>query len=368
LIRTASGQYFAQFSIGKGQRKGALLRTCATEEEAERRKLAIAKLVMRLRETGYTTVVANTIRDAGAADEEGMRKIARVVERIASGKEPGFRQGHSSRREGLTVKELAELWTSGDLTKQYPDHVRVKKTSRDDKRVFAWLSKVRMPDGTPFGERAVASVTLDDCDHLMTALPRTSETPSTRRGYAQSLRKLLVYGVYPLRLLPALPIPKGWLPKTGNDKAKAWIYPSEDLALMRCRLVPLARRVFYGLLVREGMRVGEALALTWADVDLERGVVRLDENKTDDPRSWALGLDVARALRAWKEQRGSEAGKVPKLFLPSLIGDRWAIATHLREGLTLAEVKRPELTEAKPGRMRRVLRLVIDGKPDGKAT
>ena len=212
LIHTARG-YLAQFSIGGGVRKGTLLRSCRTEKDAERRKLAIAKLVARLRETGYTAVIPNTIRDAGSLDEDGMRKLARLVERIATGKEPGLAKRHAARREGLTVKDLADLWTSGDLAKQYPDHVRAKRSSDADARMLAWLSKVRMPDGSTFGDRAVADVTLDDCDHVMTALPKTAESPASRRQYAQALRKLLVYAVYPLRLREALPIPKGWLPE-----------------------------------------------------------------------------------------------------------------------------------------------------------
>jgi integrase len=270
LKRTGSGKYFAEFSIGGGQRKGAVLATCTTEEEAKARKLAIARLVGRLRESGHAAMVPNTIRDAGALNEDGMRKLARLVERIAAGKEPGLAQRHTARREGLTVAELADLWTSGNLAEQYPDHVRAKRTSKDDARIFAWLGKVRMPDGVAFGDRAVSSLTLDDCDHVMGALPKTAEAPASRRQYAQSLRKLLVYAVYPLRLLSALPIPKGWLPKGGNDKAKQWVYPSEDLALMQCKDVPLARRVFFGLLVREGLRVSEALALSWTDLDLAR--------------------------------------------------------------------------------------------------
>ncbi len=72
LIHTPRG-YFAQFSIGRSRRKRAMLRTCTTNEEAARRQLAIAKLVARLRETGYTSMVANTIRDAAAVDDEGPR-------------------------------------------------------------------------------------------------------------------------------------------------------------------------------------------------------------------------------------------------------------------------------------------------------
>ena len=352
LRHTASG-YFAQFSIGGGKRKGVILRTCHDEETALRRKLAIAGLVARLRDGGYPGMLPNVIRDAGAADEEEFRKIARVVERVVTGKEPGLAQRHTARRDGITVAELAKLWTTGELAEQYPDHVKLKKAKQiaSDTRLFAWFSKIRLPDGVLFGDRPVAAVTLDDLDHAMGALPKTARSSETRRHYAQTLRKLLVYAVYPLRLLPTLPIPKGWLPKAYSDRAKAWLYPNEDLLLMRCREVPLARRLLYGVLVREGLRVSEALGLTWPDVDLDRGVLRLDTNKTDDPRSWALGEDVARALDAWRKLRGKKAEKIPRLFPRELVGHPTDLARLLREGLTLAGVKRPELTEPKPGRL-----------------
>jgi integrase len=348
-LRPTPGGYFAQFSIGGGKRKGVTLVACATEADALKRKAAIAKLVARLRATGHRAMCANLIRDCGAADDDGMRNMARLVERIATGKEPGLAKRHGVRREGVTVKELADLWTSGELAHQYPDHVKVKKTSVDDARLFKWILKVRMPDGTTFGDRAIRSVTLDDCDHVMGALPTTAEAPATRRTYAVAIRRLLVYAVYPLRLLPVLPIPKGWLPRGGGDKAKAWIYPNEDATLMACRDVPLAQRLFFGLLVREGMRVSEALAMGWPDLDLERGVVRLDVNKTDDPRSWAMGEDVTRALIAWRALLGKTAKKDSQVF-PRSLGNR-RLARALRIALERANVKRPELTVAKPGRM-----------------
>ena len=353
LVKTPRG-FFAQFSIGGGKRKGTLLRSCATEEEAERRKLAIARLIARLRETGYAALIPNTIRDAGSVDEQGFRKLVTLCERIASGKEPGLARSMGARREGTTVKELADLWTSGDLAKDYPDHVKLKKSGFEDAQKLGWLSKVRMPDASKFGDRAIASITLDDCDHVMSALPKHVQAPSTRRSYAQSLRKLLDYAVYPLRLLRTMPIPKGWLPKVKSDKAKAWIYPSEDLALMQCGGVPMVRRLLFGVLIREGMRPSEALNVTWPDLDLEHGIIRLDLNKTNDPRSWALGEDVTRALAAWKKLRGSKAKQSPRVFPAALVGKRWPLARLLREGLELAGVERSELFKTKEGR--RILR------------
>jgi len=351
LIRTASGQYFAQFSIGGRKRKGALLTGCNDEENAIRRKLAIAKLVASLREAGHTAVIPNTIQEGAKLDADGFRQLQKLVGRIIAGKEPGLAGAPRAPRGGLTVAELAKDWTTGKLAELYPDHVRVKKTSNGDARIFEWLNKVRMSDGSAFGDRVVAEVTLDDCDHVMSALPDTLEASASRRHYGQALRKLLVYAVYPLRLLPAVPIPKGWLPKIRNDKAKGWIYPSEDAALMAYQEMPIARRLFYGLLVREGLRVNEALELGWPDLDLDRGVLRLDTNKTDDPRSWVLGDDVVRALEAWRRLRGRKAEKSPRVFPKALMGKNASLARRLREGLTLAGVKRPELTVPKPGRI-----------------
>lgn len=100
------------------------------------------------------------------------------------------------------------------------------------------------------------------------------------------------------------------LPETKRKKARGYLYPSEDRALMGAHeeQVPLVYRMLYGLIAREGMRPGEALALDWADLDLERGILRLDANKTDDPRAWALDPGVLRALAWWKAKREPAAG------------------------------------------------------------
>lgn len=69
-------------------------------------------------------------------------------------------------------------------------------------------------------------------------------------------------------------------------------------------MVPLPFRMLYAFFHREGMRKGEAKALGWPEIDLKRGLVSLDENKTDRPRSWVLDSGVLRALAAWHEDLG----------------------------------------------------------------
>jgi len=51
------------------------------------------------------------------------------------------------------------------------------------------------------------------------------------------------------------------------------------------------------------MRFSEAAGLRWGDLDLDAGTVTLRENKTDDPRTWALAPGVADALRTWRVMR-----------------------------------------------------------------
>jgi integrase len=363
LLRTSTGKPFAQFTIGPNKKRaGAVLEHVRNDREAIAKKEAIGAFVDRLRDEGHTRCLRNLIREACAADADGIARVQKLAERILAGKEAGLAGGGAIAKEGLTVEKLAELWTGGDLAARYPDHVRPRKHPDRDEALFGVLNAIRMPDGAKFGTAAIATMTIDDLDHVMANLPATARSALTRRNYARAIGRLLSLAVFPLRLRASTPIPPGWTPKGRASKAKSWIYPSEDLALMRCadgdRGVPLARRILWGVLAREGLRASEALRLTWQDLDLEHGIIRLDENKTDEARSWALGADVAAGLAAWKKIRGDKAKKNPKVFPLALIGWQGASAARhlaelLRDDLKSAGVKRAELHKSTgPNRLR----------------
>ncbi len=205
---------------------------------------------------------------------------------LAKGKDPA----------ALTFADVAGLWATGDLATRYPDQVKAKseKVAAGDAKRLQTLSDA-------VGDVALTAFTVDHAEKAMRALPARATAPATRRQYAQLISRVLALAVYPLRIIPTTPIPKGFVPKLGAGKAKTYLYPAEDAKLMACGVVPLPFRLLYGFLGREGMRVGEAVELTWECVDLERGAVRLDENKTDDPRAWALDPGVVRALAAWRK-------------------------------------------------------------------
>ncbi len=185
----------------------------------------------------------------------------------------------------------------------------------------------------------------------MSEIPDT-KSASTRRIVAQYLRRLLAMAVYPLRIRSANPIPTGWLPRVPNAKAKECLYPDEDRALLACTEVPLLRRLAFGFLSREGMRADEMASLEWRDLDLDRGRVSLDENKTDDPRDWELDRGVWRALAAWRERFCDGADPDDRVFadrgVPLYIEK---LAEQLRRDLKRAGVTREKLFERSATRM-----------------
>lgn len=203
------------------------------------------------------------------------------------------------RLDGPTFAEVAKLWTSGQLAKDWPDHVK-DKNGADDGRRLEFLGALDV-GGIKLGSVPVLRFKLDHAEQAMRQLPESAKRPATRRHYAQVMRRVLELAVYPLRLIQQNPIPKGFMPKAGKPPGFSYLYPSEDAALLALESAPLVERLLFGVAAREGMRASELLALTWRDVDLDRGVVTLDRNKTDDARAWALDPGVLRALaRRWE--------------------------------------------------------------------
>jgi len=218
--------------------------------------------------------------------------------------------------------------------------VREKDSTRD-KEIL------RLHINPQIGLRRLTTITLGDAEKVMASLPK-DYAPRSRKLVAQCMRKVLSYAVYPGRHLSQNPIPREWMPRIPKsaNKAKSYLYPEEDAALMKCSRIPIERRITYGILMREGMRAGELSSLRWRDVDLKRGVVKLDENKTDDPRVWALSWDVVAALKWWRDEQGGE-------------DDDLVIGLDLRDGAwwlrgdDAYDATKPESSTNNPGDLRR---------------
>lgn len=347
-VQWVNGSPYARWRAGKERHSvalGALGRDPAVL--AERRDLMVVQ-ARRLVEAGRRDqVIKLCTMLAEATTAKALRVAMLAVDTICE-------EARELRSEA-SVKDIGDRWVSGELARRYPDHIKVKKSAKRDKELLTiYVYPV-------IGDMPIQLVQLADGERVMRRIPalnpRRTKTPkalsvATRRHVAQAMHRLLEMACYPMRLIASNPLPHGFLPKLGPGKAKQYLYPDEDAKLLACESVPIAFRLLYGVIAREGLRFGEALALTWADLDLERGAVRLDENKTDEPRAWALDPAVAATLRRWKKLHTGKDDKIttagPFVGMP----DDEQQASRFRSHLKIAAVDRAELHKESENRGR----------------
>jgi integrase len=326
-----------------GRRKGfALTGLKPKDEEAARERCtAMAQIAVRLRHAGHASRVVDLLKMGARA------RAGRSWQAILDAVETACTAGAVITADvGSTISfvDFAKEWTEGRLHKRWPDHVAAKDSDDD----AGMLRKYVEPT---IGDVRLVDFTLDHAEQIMASIPEGRST-SLRRHVAQFVRRVLALAVYPARHLTLSPIPRGWMPKVKLTRAMTYLYPDEDRALLACvgtenePGVPLHRRLFFGVLAREGLRRDELRMLRWRDVDFERGHIALDRNKTDDPRSWALDPGVSRALKAWKERYCADAARDDEVF-PEI---RDHVAAELRADLKKAGVKRESLFERSDAR------------------
>jgi integrase len=379
------GKLFARVTIAPKQRRAVLLPSCPTIELATARAHQMQDLVDRLRAAGHERGIDKTLEHAAAVDADGMRKLAKAVERVASGKAPAPWDQPVLIVDGETFESFAMKWVRGELAELYPDHVERKRSAYTD---LCILRKYVFPALTG---RAIASVTLEDYERVMREVaaragPRKLRSAS-RRHVAQVMRRVMQLAEYPAKLIERNPIPANAMPRVRTEVALQYVYPDEDAELLGCiatdargaPLVDLGRRVLYGFLSRAGWRREEALggrveevedavvdvdqrleevpALTWQRLDLRHGVVHLDREKTGRPRPVPIDADLVRALDAWRTLTPKpDDDDVVFVDMTGAAIDRYEAATLLRADLLAAKVDRPELHDA-TSPLRRPVRL-----------
>ncbi len=294
LTATSSG-FSVRVRVGKNDRPTFAVNV-TTPAAATEREVLLRRIVKRLRRVLSRNELVELLRAAGdAKTTAAVQEVEEAVEAIATGKTVSVDAALAP-----TFQDFAREWTSGELRKKHQDHVREKNASNDVQILRDYVNpeigKVRLPD-----------VKLAHAERVMSKLPGHL-APRTRKKIAQCVRKVLAYAVYPGRHIGANPIPVEWIPKIPKsaNKAKSCLYPDEEAKLVSCSSVLLVRRLAYGILTREGLRAEELELLQWRDVDLERGSLRLDKNKSFDPRAWSLSPDVVRTLAWWKKRNGGE--------------------------------------------------------------
>jgi integrase len=230
-----------------------------------------------------------------------------------------------------------------DERRRFPDAVD-ETTVEYAANVASKLDRYILP---VVGDVALTAFTIADAQRVMERLP-PALSKSTRKQTALFLRRVLSFAVYPLQLVATNPIPAEFMPKAGRGRERNMLFVDEDRTMLGCVDSPIALRLLFGFQSREGMRREEACALEWRSVDLDRGWVYLDRNKTDAPRDWPLDPGVAEALARWRainpRSRYVFGGDAPV--------SANKLAKVLRKCLPDAGVDRPQLHEPTKERMR----------------
>ena len=332
------GQWWAAFSIPR--KRHFRLSTCFTKEEAEARAAVMANVLRQLRSVGQGQLVEHVLRDLGEADGQKLSAALMIVDGLVDGREEVVASPiENPLPTNPTFRQFGELWTSGELHRLFPGHVKdidhSDNTPRLEKHAYPFIGQVRMRDFT--------------LDHADLVIRQRTLPEGSRRHVALLVHRISVLAAYPGKYISISPLPKGWLPSPSKGRAKTFVYPTEDAAMMGVTDFPLVLRLLVGFINREGCRPTEAGSVEWADLDLKHGTINLDVNKTDDARSWVLDAGTAEAFRRWRKIAPPSRYVFPPPALPQARREAETpfavgqLPRQLRELLTKAGVVRTDL-------------------------
>ncbi len=211
----------------------------------------------------------------------------------------------------LTVKQLGEQWTKGELFEKYGNvnRLRVKATADIDAWTMAkhvYGVKTRGAGGATFGDLRVVDVTNDDIAAVM-ASHSSKLAAQTRMHTYQRLRRLFDLAIFPLRIRKENPVERYVRPERDAEKLFCFLYPSEFLALLANRKpdgesagIPLGRRVLYAIATYTGQRKGSLFALRWKHADFDHGTLASFKTKTKRAQYFVADRGLMTILEAWR--------------------------------------------------------------------
>jgi integrase len=207
------------------------------------------------------------------------------------------------------------------------------------------------------GRRMAADLKPADVRRLLTTLEDAGLAPATRTGVLNILSAVLEYGRESGELQGenvARNVPRSWKPGTRATKAPCRLTPQQVGDLLHF-LTPLYRPVV-SVLAFAGLRVSEALGLTWGDIDLDAATLTVSAQRGPDGervapktssalRTVPIPPALVRELRAFHDG----AGKVVQLHAK---GDALLFPSLKRRGVHQAIERAAKRAGIDPGRGR----------------
>jgi hypothetical protein len=248
---------------------------------------------------------ARLISIAGALTAKGLTESALIVLRKAAAAESneafeacveraaniiGHATPRERRRRWHTFEEFATAYYDGSLAREFPAHVKVKATMKDDKGKLKYLSGI-------VGDVPLAHFSVEHAMLCMKKLPPTCKRDTTRNHYWQVMHRLLELAAFPAGLIPANPLLREHRPDITDDPIHyPYAYPLDDYRILTYRgqassegllLSDIVLQALFGTGNREGGRLGEFLrGLLWPGIDPVYGRINIGPRKNGRVGSW----------------------------------------------------------------------------------
>ncbi|MDQ7779427.1 MAG: tyrosine-type recombinase/integrase [Planctomycetota bacterium] len=190
-------------------------------------------------------------------------------------------------RDGLSGLQAVEEKKFSEVAAEYMKYARANKRSwARDELSLKHLTK-------SFGDRALTQISVKDVEEYK-AMRRESRKPATTNRELACLKHLFTKAII-WGYARENPVKKVKLFRENNQRVR-FLEPNE-----RARLLAFCSKQLKPLLcvaLNTGLRMGELLALTWADVDLARRSIHVKDSKSGEGRHVPLNAEALSALQS----------------------------------------------------------------------
>jgi integrase len=241
------------------------------------------------------------VRDGAAAHKTAVGRNRREAERSLTRLQAQSDAGTYQHEKRIRFDEWGDRW--------------LDSLERKQNTVRSYRSTITAAK-TAFGSKVVRQISSDDVKRLLVSLRDDGRSSSTRAKHLRVLGACFESAIaagYAARN-PVRVIPRSEKPRA--VKKESAYFENDELPLVFAGLHGSPYRTLALVALKTGMRQGELLALTWGDVSLVDGVLRvrrtytdghLDEPKTHERRDVDLSPEVVDLLGEWWDELGKPA-------------------------------------------------------------
>ena len=189
----------------------------------------------------------------GKTQNECLQKLKEALKQVAEGEKP------------------SKCTTLGEWLQRWMDLYKVGKLKHSTlEQMQRYLREVE-----PIANKRLTALTAMDVQGFLNSI----SAPRKREKLYIMLKDALTKAEKN-KLLKDNPIDAVDRPKTRKKKARALTVEEEQVFVEACREIPQGN--LYLLCLYQGLRLGEALALTWEDVDLDKGTISVSKTMDND--------------------------------------------------------------------------------------